>query len=58
MSTEAGCFLLGVVLSITTVALGVTIALGSGQVRCIDLGPKGEVLMCTAGHLNMPQVRS
>ena len=56
MSREAGCFLLGVVLSITTMALGVMIALSSGQVRCADLGLKGDVLICAAGHLTLSQV--
>jgi hypothetical protein len=63
MLREAGCFLLGVVLSVTTLVFGTVAAIGTGEVRCTSLGPKGEVLVCSAGHLDLPsllvpQVRS
>jgi hypothetical protein len=49
---EAGCFLLGVVLTIVSAALGAGIALGSDDARCTTLGPKGELALCVVGRLN------
>jgi hypothetical protein len=67
MSRQAGCFLLGVVLSVTTLVFGTVAAIGTGEVRCTSPGPTGEVLLCAAGHIDFggglvgpifPQVRS
>ena len=67
MSRQAGCFLLGVVLSVTTLVFGTVAAIGTGEVRCTSFSLKGGVPLCAASHIDFggelvgpifPQVRS